>query len=160
MILGKQYLESGVYTLTIEESLDLDPTSYVYTKYGTFKIVPVVARVQDFNSLIKYDVFLEDGFIGSTFVPADESIEDFESVVAQTMASAINIVSTKLNELIDKEEMEIMTKMAMLLFSGVAMTEEQKAMYRTFINENNQLPDVIEEMKNPTDILGENATSK
>lgn len=156
MILGTQYLDSGVYTLSLEKSFDLDITSFVYSKYGTFRIVPILYDYESYESLIRYDVFLDDGFIGCASIPDENDTGDFNTLVAQTMATAINIVTVKLNELIDKEEMEMLTRLISVLFDGVAMTEEQKAMYRTFIVENGMLNDIIEEMKTPTDILGEN----
>lgn len=162
MILGKQYLDSGVYTLTLEESQSLDLTSYVYTKYGTFRIVPVSSDVSDFTKLQRFEVYINQGYIGSAEVPSPydpiyDKEEDLQSRLSQTLASAIDIVTTKINEYVDKEELETLSKIVSTMFDSINMTEEQRAMYRTFIIENGQVDDVIEEMNDPTDILGENS---
>lgn len=162
MILGKQYLDSGVYTLTLEESQSLDLTSYVYTKYGTFRIVPVSSDVSDFTKLQGFEVYINQGYIGSAKVPSPydpiyDKEEDLQSRLSQTLASAIDIVTTKINEYVDKEELETLSKIVSTMFDSINMTEEQRAMYRTFIIENGQVDDVIEEMNDPTDILGENS---
>lgn len=158
MILGTQYLDSGKYTLTLEKSTSMDLTSYVYTKFGTFRIVPISDDIQDYGKLERYDVYIDDGLIGSAAMPTTDQNEDFDAKISQTMASAIDIVTTKINELVDREELAVLSKIIASMFDSINLTEEQKAMYRTFIIENDKLDDVIQEMDDPTDILGENGS--
>lgn len=154
-LISKQYLESGTYDISVELSTTLDLTSYVYTRFGTFKIVPISGNIQTFDSLEKYQVFLDSGLIGEVFL--DLGVGTFEEAVAYSMATAIDIVSNKINELIDKEERAVISGIVSDVIEGINLTEEQKAMYRTFLIENGKLDDVIQEMETPTDILGDSS---
>lgn len=153
MILTKQYLDSGTYTISLENSTELDLTSYVYTRFGTFKIVPVSQDVQTFEALEKYQVFIDNGLIGEVYL--DSYSSTFEESVAFAMATAIDIVTSKINELVDLEERAVLSKLVDYVIGSINIPEEQKAMYRTFLIEQDKLDDVIEELENPTDILGE-----
>lgn len=153
MILTKQYLDSGTYTISLENSTELDLTSYVYTRFGTFKIVPVSQDVQTFEALEKYQVFIDNGLIGEVYL--DSYSSTFEESVAFAMATAIDIVTSKINELVDLEERAVLSKLVDYVIESINIPEEQKAMYRTFLIEQDKLDDVIEELENPTDILGE-----
>lgn len=150
--ISKQYLESGTYEITLERSEETDLNSYIYTRFGTFSIRPFEAPL-GFSSLERYDVYLEDGLIG--VVNIDPSLGNFEYLIANAMASAIDIVTNKIHELIDKEERAVLSNLVSEVIDSINITEEQKAMYRTFLIENDKLDDVLEEMANPTDILGE-----
>lgn len=150
-IISKQYLESGTYEIVLEGATSIDLTSYIYTRFGTFKIKPVTTNVETFSTLEKYVVYIEDGVIGEVWV-SQTSTSDY----AIALASAIDIVTAKINELIDKEERAVLSNVVSEIIDAINLTEEQKAMYRAFLIENGKLDDVIDEMANPTDILGDN----
>lgn len=153
MILTRQYLDSGTYTISLENSTELDLTSYIYTRFGTFRIVPVTLDIQTFESLEKYQVYIENGLIGEVFL--EPYADTFEASVAFAMATAIDMVTAKINELVDREERSVLSKIADAVIGSINIPEEQKAMYRTFLIEQDKLDDVIDELNNPTDILGE-----
>jgi hypothetical protein len=150
--ISKQYLESGTYEISLVRSEDTDLYSYVYTRFGTFSIRPINAPI-GFASLTGYQVYLEEGLIGA--VSIDPTVGAFESLVANALASALDIVTNKMHELIDKEERAVMASLVSEIVGNINITEEQKAMYRTFLIETGKLDDVITEMENPTDILGD-----
>jgi hypothetical protein len=150
--ISKQYLESGTYEIALERSEETDLYSYVYTRFGTFSIRPLDAPLA-FVSLAGYEIYLDNGLIGK--VTIDPSLGIFESLVANAMASALDIVTNKIHELIDKEERAVMATLVTEVIDSINITEEQKAMYRTFLIETGKLDDVITEMENPTDILGD-----
>lgn len=153
-ILSKQYLDSGTYEISVVRSEATDLNSYVYTRFGTFAIKPINAPLIGFSDLTGYQVYLGDGLIGS--VSIDPTLGTFETLAANSMASAINIITHKIHELIDKEERAVLGTLVKDIIDSINITEEQKAMYRTFLIETGKLDDVLEEMENPTDILGTN----
>lgn len=152
-VIARQYLDSGLYEITLEGTMDLDVISYVYTRFGTFKIVPNPIGGPVFEELDHYKVFLENTLLGEVFLGSD--VDKFEQQVAYAMSTAIDIVTNKLNELIDAEERAIISKLVNEIMAGVNISEEQKAMYRTFLIEQDKLKDVEFEILNPTDILGD-----
>ena len=153
-IISKQYLESGTYEINLERSEETTLISYIRTRFGEFRIVPIVPDINVFESLEKYQVYHENGIIGEVFIEAFSN--NFEYTVAQSMAAAIDIITNKIHEFIDKEERAVLAKLVSEIIGSINITEEQKAMYRTFLIENGKLDDVIEEIANPTDILGQN----
>lgn len=152
-VIARQYLDSGLYEMTLEGTEDLDVISYVYTRFGTFKIVPNPIGGPVFEELDHYKVFLENTLLGEVFIGDD--VDRFEQQVAYAMSTAIDMVTNKLNELIDAEERAIISKLVNEIMAGVNISEEQKAMYRTFLIEQGKLDDVEFEILNPTDIFGE-----
>lgn len=151
--LTKQYLDSGTYELSLEESTSLDLNSYVYSRFGTFKIVPVTTAINIFESLEKYTVFLDSALIGEVYINANDV--SFENAVAYAMSTALDIISNKITELLDAEERAVLSKIVNDIVDGINISEEQKAMYRTFLIEQGTLDDVEEEIKTPTDIFGD-----
>lgn len=154
----RQYLDSGTYEVVLEESLDLDINSYVYTRFGTFVIVPVLRDETDFKTFVRYDVLLENMMIGEVNIiePGEEDFDNlYMDAVTHAMASAIDIVSNKITEFIDSEERAILAKIVNDIIDGINLSEEQKAMYRTFLIEQDTLDDVIQEIETPTDVFGD-----
>lgn len=152
-LLAKQYFDSGTYEIYLEGTEDLDVTSYVYTRFGTFKIVPNPLNNDVFNALVMYQVFLENTLLGEVYMSGNTDV--FEQEVAYALSQAIDVVTTKLNELLDEEERAVLSNIVNEIIDGVNISEEQKAMYRTFLIEQGKLDDVEDEILNPTDILGD-----
>lgn len=151
--ISKQYLESGTYEIALERSQETDLFSYVYTRFGVFSIRPLDPLLTGFTSLTGYEIYLNDGLIGK--VNIDASLGAFETLAANAMSSSIDIITNKIHELIDKEERAVMSNLVTEIIDSINITEEQKAMYRTFLIETGKLDDVLVEMENPTDILGD-----
>lgn len=150
MKISSQYLDSGQYDVNLEQSTTLDIKSYIYSRFGTFTIVPITADTQSFTSLERYDILLNDNLIGSVSVLGYSG--SFNDDVAYAMSSAIDVVTNKISEFLDKEERHLLASLSESVIDSINITEEQKAMYRTFLIENGSLDDVISELNNPTDI--------
>lgn len=153
MILVNQNLDSGIYEMTLEGDKELDTKSYVYTKYGTFSIVPFPPMLSVYDELEYYVVYLDKTIIGESYVTGE--VDKFEQSVAYAMSTAIDIINNKLNELIEAEERAALSKITQQIIDAVNISEEHKAMYRTFLIEQGKLDDVEQEIETPTDVFGD-----
>lgn len=153
-IISKIYLDSGEYEISVAGSESFDLNSYIETAYGRFVITPIKENLTDPFSIEKFQVKLDDTLIGEVFVYQFGLSTSDTSNIGMAMAAAIDIVTNKVEEFIEQEERHLLALLAEEIKSAVDMSEEQKAILRTYIIEGGLLPAIQDEMANPTDIMG------
>lgn len=121
-----------------------DMSSYIYSPYGTFEIIPVTIDDSTGQLIVNFN----DMEIGQTIYSTDT-----ENSIAFGMSTAIDIVTDKIEELISLEERDLMQKISDALFDSIYLTDEQRAMFRAAIVESGQLENIIEERETPTLII-------